>query len=126
MEEIRELIEKYALQNAVKYNAAPNAGAVMGRLMGEHPELRARAREVSPLVNEVLAEVESGSPEEWQKRLEAIAPQLLAQLSIKKEPDKGLPALEGAEGALSCALPPIPTGRQLLAAPGESSSTQSM
>ena len=34
MEEIRELIEKYALQNAVKYNAAPNAGAVMGKLMG--------------------------------------------------------------------------------------------
>ena len=34
MEEIRELIEKYALQNAVKYNAAPKAGAVMGKLMG--------------------------------------------------------------------------------------------
>jgi len=33
MEEIRELIEKYALQNAVKYKAAPNSGAVMGKLM---------------------------------------------------------------------------------------------
>jgi len=110
MEEIRELIEKYALQNAVKYNAAPNAGAVMGRLMGEHPELRARAREVSPLVNEVLAEVERGSPEEWQKRLEAIAPQLLAQLSIKKEPDKGLPALEGAERGVVMRFAPNPNG----------------
>jgi len=110
MEEIRELIEKYALQNAVKYNAAPNAGAVMGKLMGEHPELRARAREVSPLVNEVLAEVERGSPEEWQKRLEAIAPQLLAQLSIKKEPDKGLPALEGAEGGVVMRFAPNPNG----------------
>ena len=95
MEEIRELIEKYALQNAVKYKAAPNAGAVMGKLMGEHPELRGRAKEVSPLVKEVLAEVEKTSPEEWQKRLEAIAPELLVQLSEKKEPDKGLPALEG-------------------------------
>jgi len=83
MEEIRELIEKYALQNAVKYNAAPNAGAVMGKLMGEHPELRARAREVSPLVNEVLAEGRGGAARrEWQKSWEAIAPQLLRTCSL--------------------------------------------
>ena len=110
MEEIRELIEKYALQNAVKYKAAPNSGAVMGKLMGEHPELRARAKEVSPLVNEVLAEVKSTSPEEWQKRLEAIAPELLVQLSERKEPDKGLPALEGAENGVVMRFAPNPNG----------------
>jgi glutamyl-tRNA synthetase len=110
MEEIRELIEKYALQNAVKYNAAPNAGAVMGKLMGEHPELRARAKEVSPLVNEVLAEVKRTSPEEWQKRLEAIAPELLVQLSERKEPEKGLPALEGAEKGVVMRFAPNPNG----------------
>lgn len=110
MEEIRELIEKYALQNAVKYNAAPKAGAVMGKLMGEHPALRSRAKEVSPLVAEVLAVVEKTSPEEWQKRLEAIAPELLAELSEKKEPDKGLPALEGAEGSVVMRFAPNPNG----------------
>jgi glutamyl-tRNA synthetase len=68
MAEIRELIEKYALQNAVKYKAAPNAGAVMGKLMGEHPELRSQAKEVSPLVKEVLAKVERTGPEDWLKR----------------------------------------------------------
>jgi len=110
MEEIRELIEKYALQNAVKYNAAPKAGAVMGKLMGEHPALRSRAKEVSPLVAEVLAVVERTGPEEWQKRLEAIAPELLAELSEKKEPDKGLPALEGAEGGVVMRFAPNPNG----------------
>lgn len=110
MEEIRELIEKYALQNAVKYNAAPKAGAVMGKLMGEHPALRSRAKEVSPLVAEVLAALEKTSPEEWQKRLEAIAPELLAELSEKKEPDKGLPALEGAEGGVVMRFAPNPNG----------------
>jgi glutamyl-tRNA synthetase len=110
MEEIREAIEKYALQNAVKYKAAPNAGAVMGKLMGEHPELRTRAKEVSPLVAEVLAEVEKTSPEEWEKRLEAIAPELLVQLSEKKEPDKGLPALEGAEKGVVMRFAPNPNG----------------
>ena len=110
MEEIRELIEKYALQNAVKYNAAPKVGAVMGKLMGEHPALRSRAKEVSPLVAEVLAVVQKTGPEEWQKRLEAIAPELLAELSEKKEPDKGLPALEGAEGGVVMRFAPNPNG----------------
>ena len=110
MEQIKELIEKYALQNAVKYSAAPKAGAVMGKLMGEHPDLRSRAKEVSPLVAEVLAVVEKTGPEEWQKRLEAIAPELLAELSEKKEPDKGLPALEGAEGGVVMRFAPNPNG----------------
>ena len=110
MEEIRELIEKYALQNAVKYKAAPNAGAVMGKLLGEHAELRARAKELSPLVKEVLAGVEKTSLEEWQERLQAIAPELLAELSEKKEPDKGLPALEGAEKGVVMRFAPNPNG----------------
>ena len=110
MEELRELIEKYALQNAVKYNAAPNAGAVMGKLMGERPELRSRAKEVSPLVAEVLAEVEKTSPEEWKRRLEEIAPELLVQLSEKKEPDKGLPNLDGAEKGVVMRFAPNPNG----------------
>jgi len=110
MAEIRDLIEKYALQNAVKYKAAPNSRAVMGKLMGERPELRAQAKEISPLVREVLAEVEKGSPEEWQRRLEALAPELLEELSMHKEPDKGLPALEGAEGGVVMRFAPNPNG----------------
>ena len=110
MEDTRELIEKYALQNAVKYKAAPNAGAVMGKLMGEHPDLRARAKEVSPLVKEVLSEIEKTSPEEWQKRLEAIAPELIVELSVKKEPDKGLPALDGAQKGVVMRFAPNPNG----------------
>ena len=110
MAEIRELIEKYALQNAVKYKAAPNAGAVMGKLMGEHPELRTKAKEVSPLVKEVLAEVERTGPEEWLKRLKIIAPELIEELSEKKEPDKGLPALKGAENGVVMRFAPNPNG----------------
>jgi glutamyl-tRNA synthetase len=109
-DDIREIIEKYALQNAVKYRAAPQVGAVMGKLMGEHPELRARAKEVSPLVASVLSEVARTSPEEWEKRLAEIAPELLAELGEKKEPDKGLPGLEGAEGGVVMRFAPNPNG----------------
>jgi glutamyl-tRNA synthetase len=110
MAETRELIEKYALQNAVKYNLAPNAGAVMGKLMGEHPELRAQAKEVNPLVKEVLAEIAKMSPEQWKERLETIAPELLQELSVRKEPAKGLPPLQGAEGGVVMRFAPNPNG----------------
>ncbi|HPE62714.1 MAG TPA: glutamate--tRNA ligase [Methanothrix sp.] len=109
-DDIREIIEKYALQNAVKYRAAPQAGAVMGKLMGERPELRARAKEVSPLVASVLAEVAKTGPEVWERRLAEIAPELLAELGEKKEPDKGLPQLDGAEGGVVMRFAPNPNG----------------
>ncbi|HII06914.1 MAG TPA: glutamate--tRNA ligase [Methanotrichaceae archaeon] len=109
-DDIREIIEKYALQNAVKYRAAPQVGAVMGKLMGEHPELRSRAKEVSLLVASVLSEVARTSPEVWEKRLAEIAPELLAELGEKKEPDKGLRELEGAEGGVVMRFAPNPNG----------------
>lgn len=109
-DDIREIIEKYALQNAVKYRAAPQVGAVMGKLMGEHPELRGRAKEVSPLVSSVLSEVARTGPREWEERLAEIAPELLAELGVKKEPEKGLPRLEGAEGGVVMRFAPNPNG----------------
>jgi glutamyl-tRNA synthetase len=109
-DDIREIIEKYALQNAVKYRAAPQAGAVMGKLMGERPDLRGRAKEMAPIVASVLSEVAGGGPEEWEKRLMEIAPELLAELGGKKEPDKGLAALSGAEGGVVMRFAPNPNG----------------
>lgn len=109
-DDIRALIEKYALQNAVKYSAAPQIGAVMGKLMGEHPDLRPKAKAVSPMISEVLKEIAEMSPEEWQRRLEQIAPDLLEKLSEKKEPTKGLPPLEGAETGVVMRFAPNPNG----------------
>jgi len=109
-DDMREIIEKYALQNAVKYNAAPQVGAVMGKVMGEHPDLRPRAKEVAPVVASVLKEVAKMSREEWQSRLEEIAPHLLAELSEKKEPVRGLPPLKGADGGVVMRFAPNPNG----------------
>ncbi len=94
----KRTIEKYALQNAVKYGQAPQIGAVMGRVMGECPHLRSKAKEVTPLIQEILAEVAKETPEQWQDRLGSIAPELIEELNTKKEPEKGLKALDVEEG----------------------------
>ncbi|MCD4801043.1 MAG: glutamate--tRNA ligase, partial [Methanococcoides sp.] len=91
-------IEKYALQNAVKYGKAPQLGAVMGKVMGLCPHLRPLSKEVGPVIQHVLDEVMKEGPEEWQARLETIAPELIEELNTKKEPDKGLKPLDVKEG----------------------------
>ncbi len=63
-QEIELITQKLALQNALKYGKAPQAGAVMGKLMGTHPELKAQAKELMPIIQKVLAEIEQMSPEE--------------------------------------------------------------
>ena len=48
-QEPKELLFCCALQNAVKHGGVPQAGAVIGMVMGAHPELRSRAKEISAL-----------------------------------------------------------------------------
>ncbi len=107
-EEIRLLIKKYALQNAVKYGKTPQSGAVMGKVMS-HSELRSQAKEITLLVNEVLADIDQMTPESREKELEILAPELIEELKEKKEPDKGLPPLE-MNGPLVMRFAPNPNG----------------
>lgn len=110
-EDDKKTVEKYALQNAVKYGQAPQIAAVMGRVMGECPHLRSKAKEVTPFIQEILGEVTKGSPEQWQARLEQIAPELIEELCTKKEPEKGLKPLEKAEcGKVVMRFAPNPNG----------------
>ena len=107
-DDIKLLIRKYALQNAVKYNKTPQAGAVMGKVMA-NPELRSRAREITSLVGEILNEIEEMRPGAWEKELNELAPELIAELKEKKEPEKGLPSLE-LNGPLVMRFAPNPNG----------------
>src|SRR4030042_2491318 len=107
-EEIKLRIKKYALQNAVKYNKTPQAGAVMGKVMAQ-AELRSMAKEITVLINEVLGEIDQMTPGAREEELNKLAPELIAELKEKKEPDKGLPPLE-LHGALVMRFAPHPNG----------------
>jgi glutamyl-tRNA synthetase len=108
IDETRELIEKYALQNAVKYGKTPQAGAVLGKVLGEHPDLRKDAKEVASLVGEVLSGL-TGDPESWGQRLGEIAPDLIEEIHERKQPSTGLPDLE-VDGRAVLRFAPNPNG----------------
>jgi len=109
-EDPKELLFLCALQNAVKHGGVPQAGAVMGMVMGSHPELRSRSKEISALAKDAIADVAALSPEERVSTLQNRAPAMFAALSEKHEHKKVLPDLEGSEKGVVMRFAPNPSG----------------
>ncbi len=108
MDDLRILLRKYALQNAIFYGGKANAGAVMGKVMAAEPELRKRAKEIKELVSQVVEEINSLSLDEQKKMLESMAPELMERK--KKERSNELPELKNAENGVIMRMAPYPSG----------------
>jgi glutamyl-tRNA synthetase len=106
----KQLLFLCALQNAVKHGGVPQAGAVVGMVMGAHPELRPRAKEVAAQAKEAIADVAALSPEDRVKKLQELAPDMYEALFVKHEHRKVLPDLEGAEHGVVMRFAPNPSG----------------
>ncbi len=95
MDKIREAATKYAVLNATQHDGKAQTGSVLGRILGEFPELRAKAKEVIPVVNEAVNEVNSWPPEKQRSMLKENWPELLEKR--REEEKKTLPPLEGVD-----------------------------
>ncbi len=107
---IRDDIYLFALQNAVKHKSVPKAGAILGSVMGAHPELRAQAKEINAMLPAILAEVEAMSVEERETKLTALSPEMIEKMHEKKERVHELPELPEAEGGVVMRFAPNPSG----------------
>ncbi len=99
-------IEVLALDNAVKYEGKANPGAVLGAILGKNPELKAKAKEVSKNVQDVVKKVNSMSLEEQKERLKKLDPKKLEKKEKKK---RELPELENVKGKVVTRIPPEPS-----------------
>ena len=68
--ELREFIRKAALLNAVGHDGKAQAGAMVGKVLGEKQELRSRVKELSGVINSVVNEVNSLSLSEQKAIVE--------------------------------------------------------
>lgn len=106
-QELRELVRKYTLQNAINYEGKANPGPVIGKIMMD-PDMRDRIGEVKEIVLAVVDEVNGLSLEEQIEILKEEAPELLEREKIARVAE--LSKLEGTEGGVVMRLAPNPSG----------------
>ncbi|MDD1725215.1 MAG: glutamate--tRNA ligase [Methanospirillum sp.] len=111
MSDLRSVLLVAALTNAVKHKSVPAAGAVMGAVLGSHPDLRTRAGDIKELLGPVLDEVSSMSADDREQTLQKLAPDQYAGIFEKKEKKKtGLPDLPGVKDGVVMRFAPNPSG----------------
>jgi glutamyl-tRNA synthetase len=100
LEEIRSLVERIALENALSFNGVAKPDAVLGKLLGTNPDLRKRVKEIIPIVKEVSERVNSLSLAEQAELLQRLG----GIQRVEKAPKQELPPLPRAEGFSSIVL----------------------
>ena len=81
----KSLLRNLALQNAIRYNGKANPGAVIGHMLGSHPDLRQQMDVLKREVMAAIAVVNKIPVDEQRKELEQSAPELLEKKHEKKE-----------------------------------------
>ncbi len=105
--ELKEIILKYALHNAVKFNGKANPGAIIGKLLKEDSGLKSRIKELSKDIQKTVKDVNKLSLDEQKAKLKEIAPEMLEK---KKAEKKELPELPNAVmGKVVTRIPPEPS-----------------
>ena len=92
--DLRELIRKAALLNAVGHDGKAQAGAMVGKILGEKADLRSRVKELSGVINAVVSEVNSLSLTEQKAIVEANWPETQKK---EKPEEKHLSPLPNAD-----------------------------
>lgn len=94
--ELKEIIRKNALLNAVRHDGKAQAGPVVGKILAEKPELKAKVKELSALINKIVEEVNKLTLNEQRKIIEEKWPETLTK-EEKTEEEKRLPPLPNVE-----------------------------
>ncbi|MGQ9530520.1 MAG: glutamate--tRNA ligase [Candidatus Bathycorpusculaceae bacterium] len=93
--ELKEAIRKIALLNAIRHEGKAQTGPVIGKILGEKPELKIKVKEISALVNAIVQEVNLLSLKEQKRIVEEKWPE--TQVKEKIEEKKRLPPLPNVE-----------------------------
>jgi len=111
--DVAALLRKYALQNALEYDGQGQVGSVMGRVMGENPDLRTRAKELTGFISSQVTKANALAAENGLDHIRSILEDEYPDALEKKvkERREGLPPLPNAEvGNVVLRFAPNPNG----------------
>jgi len=89
--EAREIIKKIVLLNALRYEGKATEKPVFGKLLGEHPQFRRQIKEITPIINEIVQEINALTLEKQREIVAEKWPEALTE--EKTEETKQLPPL---------------------------------
>jgi glutamyl-tRNA synthetase len=92
---LRELIKKIVLLNALRYGGKAQQKPVFGKLLGEKPRFRRRVKEITPIINEIIQDINRLPLKRQREIVEEEWPEALVE--EKTEEKKLLPQLPNAE-----------------------------
>ena len=91
--ELREAMRRLALGNAIAHKGKAQTNSVLGKLLGEKPELKKKIEEIARLVSKVVEEVNSLPLTEQIETVKMLWPKILAREKEKIGKKKKLPPL---------------------------------
>ena len=110
-EEIKNEIRKFALQNAAEHEGQTRDKTILAKIMGNVSELRQKAKEITPIITEIVSEINQIPLEKQQKEIQEKYPELLETKKEKPQKENTLPALKNIEGKeIVTRFPPAPNG----------------
>ncbi|MCW4034591.1 MAG: glutamate--tRNA ligase, partial [Candidatus Bathyarchaeota archaeon] len=95
IEEAKQVIKKIVLLNAVRYGGKASPKPVFSKLLGENPQFRKNVKEVAPIINQIVEEINALGVDEQTRIIEENWPEALVEQ--KTEEKKGLPPLSNAD-----------------------------
>ena len=103
----KDAIRKFVLQNAIRYGGSANPSSIIGKILGNFPELRKDPKKAMGEVCEIAEEVNRLTLEKQREELEETAPEMLEKKEAKR---KGIfDVLRIKEGdTVKTAFPPGP------------------
>ena len=107
MDDLEKTIYKYALLNAAQHKGSANPKAVIGSIMSNEPELRAYAKKIGPIANDITSSINKMSKEDQEKEIANLG---LALENKKKEKVEGLTDLPGSHENIVMRFAPNPSG----------------
>ncbi len=106
--ELRKLIEAFALENALAHDGKASFDAVIKKLLGARPEYRSKVREIIPIIREIVDMVSSLDPDEQMHRYESLK-ELIPHRERARDTEGMLPPLPGGvEGKVVTRFAPNP------------------
>lgn len=102
----KKLILKYALLNATQHNGKADLQAVLGKILGEKPDLKNKIKELIPDIQKIVKDVNSWSKEKQENEIKKIGIIVKKKIEEKRE----LPELPNVKiGKVITAFPPEPS-----------------